>query len=194
MAGARFLWPLIALLAAAVVFLGLACNGSGDGERDIVITLSSPTPTPISTPTPTPTPSPTPTPTPSLEVCGVNPDPAPPSILQVQDPQPGQQVKNPFHVRGWGSSPVFHEIGMVVAVINASGELVQVMTDVPPQPRAHRALPAGLQNTEFTHPFAVDVLLADLAGPTPLCLWAFLETDEEGNPKQVVQVPVIVAP
>jgi len=186
----------MALLAAAVVFLGLACNGSGDGERDIRITLASPGPTPISTPppTPTPTPTPSPTPTPIPEVCGVNPDPAPPSVLQVQEPQPGQRVKNPFHVRGWGSSPVFHEIGMVVAVVNADGELVRVMVDVPPQPRAHRALPRGLQNTEFTHPFAVDVLLADLAGPTSVCLWAFLETDEEGNPKQVVQVPVIVTP
>ncbi len=83
---------------------------------------------------------------------------------------------------------------MVLAVVDADGELVRVMVDVPPQPRAHRALPAGLQNTDFTHPFAADVLLTDLAGPTPFCLWAFLETDEDGNPKQMVQVPVIVTP
>jgi hypothetical protein len=184
----------MALLAAAALLLGLACNGSGEGEPTIVITVGGPSPTPVSTPTPEPTPSPTPTPTPITEVCGVNPDPAPPSVLQVQEPQPGQRVKTPFHVRGWGSSPVFHEIGMVLAVVNADGELVRVMADVPPQARAHRALPPGLQNTEFTHPFAADVLLTDLAGPTPFCLWAFLETDEEGNPKQMVQVPVIVAP
>lgn len=194
MAGGYSVSPLVALLTAAVVFLGLACKGSGDGEPTIDITLVSPSPTPISTPTPSPTPSPTPTPTPSPDVCGVNPDPAPPSVLQVQEPQPGQQVKNPFHVRGWGSSRVFHEIGMVVAVVSVDGELVRVMVDVPPQPRAHRALPRGLENTEFTHPFAVDVLLTDLAGPTPFCLWAFLETDEEGSPKQIVQVPVIVTP
>jgi hypothetical protein len=83
---------------------------------------------------------------------------------------------------------------MVVAVVNANGELVRVMADVPPQPRAHRALPPGLQNTEFTHPFAADILLTDLASATPLCLWAFLETDEEGNPKLMVQVPVVVIP
>jgi hypothetical protein len=194
MADMRFLWPLMALPAAAVLLLGLACNGSGEEEPTIGITLTSPTPTPLSTPAPSPTPSPTATPTPIAEVCGVNPDPARPSVLQVQEPQPGERVKNPFHVRGWGSSRVFHEIGMVVAVVDAYGELVQVMVDVPPQARAHRALPPGLQNTEFTHPFAVDIFLTDLAGPTPFCLWAFLETDGEGNPKKMVQVSVIVVP
>jgi hypothetical protein len=194
MMSSRSVASLVALLITAVMFLGLACNGGGGEEPTIVITLTSPTATPISTPTPSPTPTPTPTSTPSPNVCGVNPDPASPSVLQVEEPEPGQQVKNPFHVRGWGSSRVFHEIGMVVAVINADGELVRVMVDVPPQPRAHRALPRGLKNTDFTHPFAVDVLLTDLAGSTPLCLWAFLETDEEGNPKQIVQVPVILTP
>lgn len=194
MVGAWSLWPQMALPVAVILFLCVACNGGGEAEPTIGITLTSPTPTPESTSIPTPTPSPTPTPTPSPDVCGVNPDPAPPSVLQVQEPQPGQQVKNPFHVRGWGSSRVFHEIGMVVAVVDAGGELVRVMVDVPPQPRAHRALPRGLQNTEFTHPFAVDVLLTDLAGPTPFCLWAFLKTDGEGSPKQIVQVPVVVNP
>jgi len=200
MAGTRSLWLLVGLLAAAVVFLGVACNGNGngDGGRAIGITVGSPSPTPVSTaastPTPTPTPSPSPSPTPGRKVCGVNPDPAPPSVLQVQEPQPNQQVKPVFHVRGWASSPVFDEIGLVVAVVDANGELVDVMVDVPPQPRAYRALPSGLQNTEFTHPFAVDIILTGLADPKPLCLWVFLETDAEGNPKQMVQVPIVVAP
>ncbi len=193
MAGACSLWPLMALLAAAVVFLGLACNGSGDGERTIGITLTSPTPTPITTPTPAPTPSPTPTPTPNPKVCGVNPDAAPPSVLQVQEPQPGQQVKNPFHVRGWGSEIGFEETGVVVALVDAQGNPLPPL-EAPPQTRANRVAPPGLNVTEFTRPFAVDILLSEVETDTPYCLWVFLETDEAGRAKGVVQVPVVVTP
>ena len=193
MAGARSLWLLMALLAAAVVFLGLACNGSGDGERAIDITLTSPTPTPITTPTPTPMPTPTPTPTPNPKVCGVNPDAAPPSVLQVQEPQPGQQVKNPFHVRGWGSEIGFEQTGVVVALVDAQGNPLPPR-EAPPQTRANRVAPPGLTVTEFTRPFAVDILLSELEADTSYCLWVFLKTDEAGRPKGVVQVPVVVTP
>ena len=191
MAGARSLWPLMALLASAVVFLGLSCNGIGEGEDAIGITLTSPTPTPITTPTPSPTPTSTPTPTPNLKVCGVNPDAAPPSVLQVQEPQPGQQVKNPFHVRGWGSEIGFEEAGVVVALVDAQGNPLPPL-EAPPQTRANRVAPLGLAVTEFTRPFAVDILVAELEADTPYCLWVFRETDEAGRPKGVVQVPVVV--
>ncbi len=193
MAGACSLWPLMALLASAVVFLGLACNGSGDGERTIGITLTSPTPTPITTPTLTPTPTPTPTPTASPKICGVNTDAVPPSVLPVQEPQPGQQVKNPFHVRGWGSEIGFEETGVVVALVDAQGNPLPPL-EAPPQTRANRVAPPGLKVTEFTRPFAVDILLSELETDTSYCLWVFLETDEVGRPKGVVQVPVVVTP
>jgi hypothetical protein len=193
MAGACSFWPLMALLAAAVVFLGLACNGSGDGEGTIGITLTSPTPTPITTPAPTATPTPTPTPTPNPKVCGVNPDPAPPSVLQVQEPQPGQQVKNPFHVRGWGSEIGFEQRGVVVALVDAQGNPLPPL-EAPPQTRANRVAPPGLNVTEFTRPFAVDILRSELEADTSYCLWVFLKTDEAGRAKGVVQVPVVVTP
>jgi len=193
MASARSFWPLIALLAAVAVFLGLACNGGGDTEPTVIIALSSPTPTPIATPGPTATPTPTPTPTPNPEVCGVNPDAAPPSVLQVQEPQPGQRVKNPFHVRGWGSDIGFEERGVVVALVDVRGNPLPPL-EAPPQTRANRVAPPGLNVTEFTRPFAVDILVSGLETATPFCLWVFLETTEEGIAKQVVQVPVIVAP
>jgi hypothetical protein len=183
----------MALLAFAVVFLGLGCNGSGKGEDAIGITLTSPTPTPITTPTPSPTPTPTPTPTPNLKVCGVNPDAAPPSVLQVEEPQPGQQVKNPFHVRGWGTEIGFEERGVVVALVDAQSNPLQPL-EAPPQTRANRVAPPGLAVTEFTRPFAVDILVSELAADTPYCLWVFLETDEEGRARGVVQVPVVVTP
>ena len=79
-------------------------------------------------------------------------------------------------------------------MIDADQEIVLVLDPVPAQPRAFRALPPGLENTEFSSPFGVDMQIPDLAGPTSFCLWVFLETDEEGIPKGVVQVPVLVAP
>ena len=79
-------------------------------------------------------------------------------------------------------------------MINAAGDIVLVLDPVPAQPRAFRALPSGLENTEFSSPFGVDVQIAGLAGPTSLCMWVFLDTDAEGSPKGVVQVPVLVTP
>ena len=103
-------------------------------------------------------------------------------------------MKVPFHLRGWGSSESFQQIGVGVAVIGADQAVVQVLDPVPPQPRAYRALPAGLENTEFSSPFGVDIQITGLAGPTPFCLWIFLDTDAEGLPKGVVQVPVLISP
>jgi hypothetical protein len=174
----------------------LACNGDGEPERTIVISFTTPTVVPTATSTPTPDPTRTPTPTPALaaDVCGVNPDPAPASLLQVQEPQPGENVRASFHLRGWGATESFQQIGVGVAVINAGGDVVKVLDPVPAQPRAFRALPSGLENTDLSSPFAVDIQIGNLTGPTSFCLWVFLDTDPEGLPKGVVQVPVLVAP
>ncbi len=79
-------------------------------------------------------------------------------------------------------------------MIGADQAVAQKLDPVPAQPRAFRALPVGLDNTDFSSPFAADIQLTGLAGPTPFCLWVFVETDEEGIPKGVVQVSVLVAP
>lgn len=181
------------MLAAIAVSIGVACDGKEGTEGTIVITLTSPTPTAVPTPTPSPTPSPVPSPTLSAEVCGANPDPAPVNVLQVQDPQPGERVGNPFHVRGWGSEIGFEASGVAVALVDAKGDPFPPL-EVPPQPRAGRVAPAGLNVTDFTSPFGVDMLVSDLRSPTPFCIWVFLETTPEGIPKQVVQVPILVVP
>ncbi len=192
----RLWWPLGAFLAVVAVSVALACNGDGEPERTIVISFTTPTPVPTatSTPTPDPTRTPTPTPTPNPYVCGVNPDPAPTRLLQVQEPQPGENVRASFHLRGWGATESFQQIGVGVAVINAGGDVVKVLDPVPAQPRAFRALPSGLENTDLSSPFAVDIQIPGLAGPTSFCLWVFLDTDPEGLPKGVIQVPVLVTP
>lgn len=185
------------LLAVVALSLGVACNSNGGTEPTIEIKLASPVPTeaPPPTPTPTPSPSPSPTPTPIQDVCvrGVNPDPAPPSVLQVQEPQPGERVKNPFHVRGWGSEIGKDGGGVIVALVDATGEPL-LDKDVSPESRAGRIAAPGLKVTDFTAPFATDILVNGLSTATPFCLWVFLETTSEGFPKQVVQVPVVVAP
>src|SRR3989337_3537340 len=153
-------WPLGALLAVAVRALAIACGGGSDAERTIGIRL--PTATAISVPTATPTvapsPSPTNTPTPGPNVCGVNPDAAPPSLLQVQEPASGAKVAIPFHVRGWGSEIGFEDRGVVVAIINANGEPI-LDKDVGPESKAGRIAPPGLTTTGHPAPFATDIVL-----------------------------------
>ena len=188
-----------ALLAAAAVLLGLACGGNGDGEQNIEISFSSPTPTPVTTPTATPTPLTSPSPTPLRNVCGSNPNPALVSELQVQEPQPDERVKSPLHVRGWGSEIALDNSGVVVAVIDVNGDPLTLNGDdtskgVPPESRAGRIAAPGISVTEFTAPFATDILIEGLRAPTPYCIWVFLATTPEGFPRKVVQVPVIVIP
>jgi hypothetical protein len=184
----------------ALLSLGLAAacgrggeSFSGDKETpDIVVSFPSPsgdvTPRPRKTSIPSESPSPTP-----LKVCAPNPDPAQASVLQVEDPKPEQQVKVPFHVRGWGANIGFQDQGVAVAIVNAKQETVQVL-DLPPQPRTFRVAPAGLEITEFTRPFGADIVISGLNEPTPFCLWIYQETDAENTPKGVVQIPVVVTP
>ena len=122
-----------------------------------------------------------------------NPDPAPPQMLQVQEPQPGQQVKIPFHVRGWGSNIGANNRGLSLGIVDAQQKVVQVL-NLPPQPNTYRLPPSGLERNENTRPFAADIVINGVTAPTPYCLWIYLETTPEGRPQKVVQMPVIVMP
>jgi hypothetical protein len=201
-ANLRYVLPLGALLLAALVALAIACGGGGDAERTIVIRLPTPTATsiPVATPTIAASPTPTRTPTPGPNVCGPNPDDAPASLLQVQEPAPEASVRNPFHVRGWGSEIAQDNRGVVVAVINAAGAPLPVggnkdtSKEVPPEPKAGRIAPPGLTTTGHPAPFATDILLTGLTDQTPFCIWVFTETTADGRPLHVVQVPITVLP
>jgi hypothetical protein len=188
---------LVAVAAVLLALLAVACGQGGSEERSsdgIVVAVASTTPTqapPPATRTATPTPSPSITP---LEVCAPNPDPAPPKLLQVLEPQPDQKVGVPLTVRGWGSDIGLANSGVAVAVLDANQQIVQVLNNVPPQPREYRVPPPGLEITPHTRPFEADVVLAGVSGPTPFCVWVYLATTAEGTPKSVVQVPVLVSP
>jgi hypothetical protein len=187
----RRFWPVVLSAAVLVAALVLACESGGDGDgRTVVIMLSTPTPTAAPSPQPSPSPTPTITPTPRA-VCGVNPDPAPATVLQVQEPQPNTRVSNPFHLRGWGSDIAGGEV--IVALIDISGDPLPDK-DVPATSRAGRIAPPGLTVGAGTAPFATDILVEGLRAETPYCIWVFLTTTAEGEPRGVLQVPVNVRP
>jgi hypothetical protein len=183
---------VLIVLATLLVACGDDSEAQDTGDGGIAIDFPSPsgdvTPRPRRSPVTTPGPTPTP-----LKVCAPNPDPATPALLQVFSPGIEERVKIPFHVRGWGSNIGFQGRGVAVAVVNAKQEVTQVLR-LPPQPREYRIAPAGMTVTEFTQPFAADVVINGLTEPTPYCLWVYLETDAGGRPKGVLQIPVIVTP
>lgn len=194
----KLLRPL-SLLAFAVLLMALALScGEGSNGPSVVIILATPgsSEQALSTPTPTPAPSASPSPSPKLtplQVCASNPDPASPGELQLDSPSADQKVSLPVEVRGWGANIGKAESGVAIAIVNEKQEILQVL-NVPPQPRAYRVPPQGLAISDFTRPFAADILLSGLSGPTPFCLWVYLETNGEGVPQQVIQIPFLAAP
>jgi hypothetical protein len=174
--------------------LAMACGG-GDAatptpELSVALLTSSGSVTPRAVKTPPATPTPTATP---LQVCAPNPDPAPVNVLQVQQPLAGQQVTIPVFVRGWGSTSGLAGKGVVLSIVDQRQSVVQTI-NLPPQPRDYRVPPAGLDITANTRPFAADLVIADVSEATPYCLWVYLNTDDAGHARQVVQVPVVIVP
>jgi len=191
-------WKIATLgLPGALLVLGLACGGGGDsdvdnGGDDVQVVVVTPTGPVTARPRRTPTPSPVATPTP-LVVCAPNSDLAPPALLQVEEPVAGQQVRLPVHVRGWGSGIGENNKGVTLAIVDQRQNVVQV-NNLPPLPREYRVPPKGMTVTDFTRPFAADVVLPNVTEPTPFCLWVYLGTTETGRAEQVVQVPVVILP
>jgi hypothetical protein len=97
------------------------------------------------------------------------------------------------HVRGWGSNIGQDDRGLSVSVVDQKQTVLQV-NSLPPLPREYRVAPGGLQVTDFTRPFAADIVINNVTAPTPYCLWVYLGTTEAGRATGVVQVPVIVMP
>ncbi len=185
-------------MIGALLILGLACGGGDNGEDDdntgddVQVIVVTPTGAVTARPRRTPTPSPVPTPTP-LVVCAPNSDLAPPALLQVEEPKAGQEVRLPVHVRGWGSGIGENDKGVTLAIVDQRQNVVQVNT-LPPLLREYRVPPKGLTVTDFTRPFAADVVLPNVTEPTPFCLWIYLSTTETGKAQQVVQVPLVILP
>ena len=134
--------------------------------RALRVARAGPTTTPLPSRTASPTPTPSPTP---LVICSPNPDPASPAALQVETPEAEEKTTIPVRVRGWSTN--IGEEGKVVfvAIVDQNQKVLQ-MNEVPPQPREFRVPPPGLGITEFTRPFAIDILLDDVDQETPDCI------------------------
>lgn len=186
---------IVAVSAVVGTILFVAACGGGDEAPEQTPDVSAAVITQTGNTTPrarrTATPSPTPTATP-LQVCAPNPDPAPVNVLQITDPQPGEQIEIPVHVRGW-SSAFGAGVTVKLAIVDEKQNVVQV-NNLPPEPREYRIAPPGLDVNDTTFPFAADLLLNDVSAPTPFCLWAYMSVNEQGRAQQVVQVPVIFLP
>jgi hypothetical protein len=194
----RAWWGLA--LAGAVLLLSLALLACEDEEATeevpstpgLVITTVTPSPTPEPTPTPVETPEVTATATPVANICSVNPDPAGPDLMVLEEPRDDDAVTSPVHVRGWGAGIGFEGSGAQVVVYDSLGaQLAEV--NAPPLSTEGRTPPDTLEPTEFNAPFGVDVDFATNFAQ-PGCIWVFEISARDGSPIHVVQIPVLLEP
>jgi hypothetical protein len=125
-------------------------------------------------------------------VCPENPSPAEPNVMVVEEPQPSDHLTSPAHVRGWGLGIGLEKEGVHVAVYDATGESLKEVKG-PPLPTEGRTPPPGMEATEFTAPFAVDISFkVDIEQPG--CVRVYEISPRDGHLMNVVQVPVLLEP
>ena len=141
-----------------------------------------------------------------LEPPGASSGPAPPeSEGDGEESQGVLEVGSPVHVRGWSSEIARDDRGVTIAlialvddqmefvpIVDAEGQEVQVV-DAPPLPPEGLIPPSGLQVTEFTAPFAVDIGF-QVEEPQPVCLWVFIQLEGSSDAQEIVQVPLRLLP
>ena len=112
--------------------------------------------------------------------------------MVVEEPQPDDHLTSPAHVRGWGLGIGFENEGVHVAIYDSTGESLKEMKG-PPLPKEGRTPPPGMEVTEFTAPFAVDITFSvDI--PQPGCVRVYEISPRDGHRVNVVQVPVLLQP
>jgi hypothetical protein len=174
--------PALGALLALTALALLACDDD-DPEGGLFSPATSTEVEATATPSASPTPSATPTAEPFENVCSTNPSPvdaADPSIL-VSSPAEDliEPLGSPFEVRG--QARVF-EATVSLALFNSAGDVLS---------QTFTTAEAGAP--EFGD---FDALLA-YAGVdelSPACLWVFESSAEDGEPVNVVQIPVVLEP
>jgi hypothetical protein len=165
------------LIAATVVLaaLTLSCGDDDDeatatptGVATPTATVSSPTPTAAGTPTATAT---------ETDVCGENPDPATDEQVQVDSPEPGDEVTSPLQARGLIS--VF-EAQFNIALKDASGDDISSSS-------------AMSSEGQTLAPFSVSLPFT-VSERTPACFWVYDISEADGSIQDVYQVPVVLLP
>jgi len=165
------------VLAAAVIsaLLFAACsdddedsgNGSGLGPTETAAEESS---DPATSPEPA-------TETPIPNVCGPNPAPGTPETIQVDAPAPF--TKHRASVTVTGKIAAF-EATFKVRVLDANGAVLTGVT-------------AMTAEGQVLSPFSEEVFLQTIA-EQPACIWVYEESARDGNPTNIAQVPIAVAP
>jgi hypothetical protein len=149
---------LLAVLATLAVLLLAACGDDDDDGGDDATT--GPTGTVA-----------------SGNVCQDNPDPAAPTIVQVNEPSPNSQVESPLSVRGQISAT---EATFQIALKDAEGNDIADVT-------------AMSQEGQVLSPFDASIEF-DIEESTSACLWVYEESASDGSPTKVVQVPLVLVP
>jgi len=170
-----------ALLAVSLllVFAAVAC-GKAEAPSPTATPTAQLTPLPSPTQTPgTAGPSPTPAPTAVPNVCKANPspvNPADPNII-VRSPEPGTVVRSPLRITGLArvfeaqfNVTLYGELGGVIAETTGMAEQGQELS-----------------------PFEVELTFA-VGREQPACLWVYDLSAEDGSRRDVVQVPIALAP
>jgi len=191
-------WRLgLAALALAVPLFFLACEAEKATETEptqigLRIVTATPAPTRTPTPPPQPTVTATPAPTPVPNICPENPSPAQPNLMVMEQPRADDRLTSPAHVLGWGADIGFEAEGIHAAIYDSTGESLKEVKG-PPLPKEGRTPPPGMEVTEFTAPFAVDITFeVDIAQPG--CVRVYEISARDGHLVNVVQVPVLLQP
>jgi len=154
----------LSLIAFGVLLLVTAC---GDDEEG---TSSTPTTAPRTSAPASASPTPN-------EVCAENPDPATDDLNRVDSPSPGDTVSSPITVSGEIAA---FEAAFRITIFDADGEIIADETGMSAE---------GQTLAPFTEyvPFSVDE-------ETPACIWVYENSARDGEPVNVVQVPVTLEP
>ena len=189
-------WRLgLAALALVGPLLFVACQEdetAGPEPTNIGLRIVTTTPAPTPEPTLPPQPTSTPAPTPVPNLCPENRSPAEPNVMVVQEPQPDARLTSPAHVRGWGAGIGFENEGVHVAIYDSTGEPLKEMKG-PPLSKEGRTPPEGMEVTEFTAPFAVDIAFK-VDNEQPGCVRVYEISPKDGHVANIVQVAVLLQP
>ena len=111
-------------------------------------------------------------------MCTESPEVAPDDILQVDEPQPGDEVSSPIGITG---SAVAFQDTVWVSVVKADGEHI---IDYP-----GRTTELGVENTLTPYEVSVPFTVIE---ETPACLWVYRQDVEE--PADAIRIPLILVP
>lgn len=148
---------ILLVVVAGLVMLALACGGDDDdapreAPPELVATLA--------------------------DVCTESPEVATEDIIQVDEPQPGDEVSSPIVITG---SAVAFQDTVWVSVVKADGDRI---IDYP-----GRTTELGVENTLTPYEVSVPFTVIE---KTPACLWVYRR--DVAEPTDAIRIPLVLVP